>query len=159
MRTPVIFAIFNRPAHTRRVFEAIAKAAPEKLFIIYDAPRAGNQIEAERCAQVRKIVERVDWPCDVQRNYSDVNLGCGKRIASGLQWAFSHVEEAIILEDDTLPGSSFFPFCEELLQQYRGDDRITHVSGNNYSAAKHRTPFSYHFSNYGHIWGWATWRL
>jgi hypothetical protein len=158
MRTPVIFFIFNRPAHTARVFETIAHAAPEKLFIISDAPREGNHTDVERSAEVRKIVDRINWRCEVIRDYSDVNLGCGRRIASGLQWAFSQTEEAIILEDDTLPSSSFFPFCEELLEHYRDDDRIMHISGNNYCAPKFRSADSYHFSRYGHIWGWATWR-
>src|SRR5262249_21771261 len=85
--------------------------------------------------------------------------GCGRRISSGLKWAFDQVEEAIVFEDDTLPSQSFFPFCQELLERYRDDERIVHISGNNYAPGQEITSrYRYRFSRYDHIWGWATWR-
>ncbi len=53
---------------------------------------------------------------------------------SGLDWVFSQVESAIILEDDCLPQPSFFTFCEKMLARYSGDSRIGMVRGNNYTA-------------------------
>ena len=158
MHTPVGFLIFNRPNHTRRVFAEIAKAKPPKLFIIADGPRVAVAGEAERCAAARAVVERIDWDCDVKGNYSDENLGCKKRVASGLTWIFDQVEEAIVLEDDTLPDPTFFRFCEELLEKYRSDERIMHISGNNYQFGRRVDSHSYYFSRYDHIWGWASWR-
>src|SRR5688500_1998308 len=130
--TPVAFIVFNRPDLTMRVFEAIRHARPQKLFIIADGPR--NSEERSRCEHTRRVVERVDWPCTVERNYSEQNMGCRNRIVSGLDWIFSQVEEAIILEDDCLPAPDFFAFCAELLQRYRGDDRIMHITGTNFSS-------------------------
>jgi hypothetical protein len=77
---------------------------------------------------------------------------------SGLNWVFCLVEEAIILEDDCLPDASFFPFCQELLERYRGDDRIAYISGCNLVERYLNTNASYFFSQIGGIWGWATWR-
>ena len=34
---------------------------------------------------------------------------------------------ALILEDDCLPGSSFFPFCEDLLDRYAQDREIATI--------------------------------
>ena len=39
MHTPVAFIIFNRPEVTERVFAEIARARPQKLFVIADGPR------------------------------------------------------------------------------------------------------------------------
>jgi hypothetical protein len=100
----------------------------------------------------------VDWDCEVVKSYSDVNLGCGRRPATGLSWIFDQVEEAIILEDDCLPHPTFFRFCEELLEKYRDDERVMHISGDNYFFRETRIPFSYSFSCYCLSWGWATWR-
>jgi len=132
MQIPIIFMVFNRPEQTKRVFSEIAKAKPPMLLIVADGPRPDRPRDPEKCAAVRAIVEKVDWNCEVLRNYSDVNLGCGRRESSGLIWAFQQVEEAIFLEDDTLPHPAFFHFCEELLAKYRDDERIMHISGNNY---------------------------
>lgn len=155
LSTPVGFLIFNRPDLTEIVFEAIAKAKPKKLFVIADGPRFPE--EAEKCEKARAVIERVDWDCKVLTNFSEKNLGCGRREASGFDWVFSEVEEAIFLEDDTLPAPSFFNFCQSLLERYRHDERIMHINGDN-SLSQNRNSYSYYFSKYMHGWGWASWR-
>jgi hypothetical protein len=158
MKTPVAFLIFNRPDTTAKVFEAIRQAKPPKLLVVADGPRSDRPDEAEKCQTVREIIKQVDWECEVLTNYSDVNLGCKRRVSSGLDWVFDNVEEAIILEDDCLPHASFFPFCEELLERYRDDNRIAVISGQNVQFGRRRTDYSYYFSRYNHCWGWASWR-
>jgi hypothetical protein len=154
--TPVAFLIFNRPDLTKQVFDRIAQAKPKKLLVVADGPRFPE--EEEKCAQTREIVKKVNWDCEVLTNFSENNLGCRKRVSSGLDWVFSEVEEAIILEDDCLPALSFFSFCQSLLEYYRDDERIMHISGNNYLFDDDTQGYSYMFSRYPHIWGWASWR-
>lgn len=158
LKTPVVFLVFNRPDTTQRVFEEIRRARPPKLLVVADGPRAAKAGEAEKCEIVRTIIDAVDWPCEVLKNYSDINLGCKMRVSSGLNWVFEQVEEAIILEDDCLPHPSFFRFCEELLEKYRDDERIGMISGDNFQFGMKRTKYSYYFSRHCHIWGWASWR-
>jgi hypothetical protein len=158
MHTPVALLIFNRPELTEQVFAEIARARPAKFLVIADGPRPDQKGEAERCAATRAIIERVDWECEVLKNYSDVNLGCGGRPATGIRWVFEQVEEAIILEDDCLPHPTFFRYCEELLARFRHDGRVMHISGDNFLYGRKLTPFSYFFSCYGLSWGWASWR-
>lgn len=158
LNTPVAFIIFNRPDTTARVFAEIAKAKPPKLLVVGDGPRANRPGEAEKVAAARAIIDRVDWDCEVLTNFSDVNLGCKRRPASGIDWVFEQVEEAIILEDDCLPDLTFFRFCQELLERYRYDQRIAMISGDNFQFGYQRSDDSYYYSRYTHIWGWASWR-
>ncbi len=158
LKTPVAFLIFSRADTTQRVFEEIRRARPPKLLVVADGPRADRPDEADKCKAVRTIIDTVDWPCEVIKNYSDVNLGCKRRVSSGLDWVFNTVEEAIILEDDCLPHPTFFSFCEELLEKYRDDKRIGMISGDNFQFGRARTKYSYYFSKFTHIWGWAAWR-
>jgi hypothetical protein len=158
LTTPVAFLVFNRPDTTQRVFDEIRRARPPKLLVVADGPHANRAGEAEKCEDVRAIVDTVDWPCEVLKNYSEVNLGCKVRMSSGLDWVFEQVEETIILEDDCLPHPSFFQFCQELLEIYRHDLRIAQISGGNYQFGLRRNCDSYYFSKYNHVWGWASWR-
>ena len=158
MKTPVVLIIFNRPAQTEKVFDVIRQAKPPKLLVIADGSRAERPGEAEKCAAARAVIDRVDWDCEVFKNYSDVNLGCDPRISSGLNWVFETVEEAIILEDDCVPHPTFFRYCEELLERYRHDARVMNISGQNVLFGRHRTEYSYYFSRYTLCWGWASWR-
>jgi hypothetical protein len=157
LNTPVAFLIFNRPETTARVFDEIRKSKPKKLFVVADGPRESKAGEKEKCLEARAIIERVDWDCDIKKNYSDVNLGCKHRISSGISWVFENTEEAIFLEDDCLPHQSFFRYCQELLEYYRNDERVMMISGNNFQNKK-VTDCSYYFSAYSHIWGWASWK-
>jgi hypothetical protein len=158
MKTPVALFIFNRPDTTLQVFRAIQQAEPETLLVIADGPRLDRIGEAEKCQSTRAIIDQMNWKCQVLTNFSDHNLGCRPRISSGLDWIFQTVDEAIILEDDCVPDPTFFPYCEELLERYRHDTRIMAISGNNFQFGNQRTNYSYYFSRYNHIWGWATWR-
>jgi hypothetical protein len=158
LKTPVAFMVFNRPDTTERVFAAIRQAQPEILLVVADGPRLGRPGEAERCSEVRAIIAGVDWPCEVSTNYSETNLGCKLRVSSGLDWVFSQVEEAIILEDDCLPHPSFFPFCQAMLARYRDDERVMMIGGTNYLLDTLNIPETYCFSRYFPIWGWASWR-
>ena len=156
--TPVVFIIFNRPETTEKVFEKIREVKPKKLFVIADGPRENYLLEAKKCQETRDIVKKVDWDCQVFTNYSERNLGLRKRISSGLDWVFNQVEEAIILEDDVLPDISFFQFCAGLLEKYRDNEKVSLIGGTNLMIARKNSPYSYSFTRYPQIWGWATWR-
>ena len=158
LKTPVAYIIFNRPRHTRETFAAIRAQRPETLLIISDGPREGHPTDAERCCETREIVEQIDWPCRVLKNYAQQNMGCKKRVSSGLDWVFEQVERAIILEDDCLPNDDFFGFCDTLLDRYEHDERVWVVTGNNFQRGQKRGDAAYYFSKYNHCWGWATWR-
>lgn len=157
--TPVLFIIFNRAGMTQKVFEAIRGARPKRLYVAADGPRESQIGEYEKCLAARDIVlKQVDWDCDVNTLFRDKNLGCKAAVSSGIDWFFKNEEKGIILEDDTLPGATFFRFCEELLEYYKDDNRIMMISGDNFQFGKKNMKYSYYFSRYAHIWGWASWR-
>src|ERR1700719_3988952 len=158
-KTPAVaLIVFNRPEVTKIVFERIKQTRPGVLLLVADGPRRDRVGEGAACRLTRQIVEDVTWPCEVLKNYSETNMGCGRRVASGIDWVFQNVEEAIILEDDCLPDRTFFGFCKELLEHYRDDERVMQISGSNLQFGQHRTEQSYYFSRYPHCWGWATWQ-
>jgi len=157
LSTPVAFIIFNRPDTTAQVFEAIRQAEAPQLLVIADGPRPDRLDDVEKCAAARSVIDQIDWDCEVLTNYADTNLGCGRRVSSGLDWVFETVKEAIILEDDCVPHVTFFRFCEELLERYRDDERVMMITGTNV-LPKLDIRESYIFSRYFNVWGWATWR-
>jgi len=157
-KVPVAFIVFNRPAHTIRTFDAIREYKPPVLCLIADGPRSNNTQDIDLCRQVLSIVDIIDWPCIVHKNFSPVNLGCRLRVSSGLDWTFNLVDHAIIIEDDCLASPRFFEFCESLLSFYRDNENVWVINGNSYQASRQWGDGSYFFSKYPDCWGWATWR-
>jgi len=159
LKTPVVFCVFRNLDSTKQVFAKIREAKPEKLYIVADAARDHVAGEKEKVRAVRVYIEEhIDWPCAVYKNYAENNMGCGKRISSGLNWVFEKEEQAIIVEDDCVPEISFFQYCQEMLEHYKDDERIMMVSGNNPYSTNYRSEEDYFFSKVLFIWGWATWR-
>ena len=154
--TPVLFIVFNRLSTTLQVFEKIKRAQPLRLYIAGDGPRNDN--DKKLCEEVRAIFSNIDWDCKVQTCFSDKNNGCRNAVSQAITWFFENEVEGIILEDDCVPADSFFGFCSTLLEKYRNDERIGHISGGNYQNGTVRGDGSYYFSSLTNVWGWAGWR-
>jgi len=155
---PVALIFFARPDVLKETFSAIKNARPSKLFLIQDGPREGRMDDAEDIKKCRDIVSDIDWKCEVHEDFSELNLGCGKRVYSGLTKAFESVDRLVIIEDDCVPGKSFLKFCEEILEKYKYDERIGLISGMNHLGIYKECTDDYFFSFSGSIWGWATWK-
>lgn len=127
------------------------------LLVVSDGPRPSVPSDTKAVLLCREIATKIDWPCKLLTNFAEVNLGCRDRVSSGLDWVFSQVDEAIILEDDCLPSEDFFRFTSELLARFRDDERIGSISGSISPGKATDASFSYFFSGFPNIWGWATW--
>ena len=152
---PVLLIVYRRPELTARVLEAIAAARPRRLFVAADGPASDRDVPG--CDAVRRLVSSPAWPCELTTDFARENLGCRRRVSSALDWFFGACDAGIVLEDDCLPSPDFFRFCAAMLERYRDDSRIVHVSGESYRRRR-GSPCSYYFSKYALIWGWATWR-
>lgn len=155
---PVLFCTFNRLECTKKVFERIGEVKPAKLYLLSDGPRENVKGEDEKVAAVREYLEsHIDWECQVYKNFAEKNMGCGRRISSGISWAFEHEEELIIIEDDCLPDLSFFRYCQELLELYRENENVMLIGGAN-DIGMSDGKDSFFFAPWLENWGWATWK-
>ena len=155
---PVALVFFNRPEQFAKVFETVKKAAPSQLFLIQDGARENNEKDVENIKKCREVLKGIDWECEINEDFSEENLGCGKRIFTGLSKCFQKVDRLVILEDDCVPSQSFFPFCAELLEKYKDDDRVGLITGMNHLNEYENVASDYFFSEVGSIAGWATWK-
>ncbi len=159
MKSPVLLLSFNRPELTERVVQTLRTYQPNRLYFAVDGPRSHVPSDESRVKATKELLKLVDWQCDVQTRFPVTNLGCSKAVSEAIRWFFDAEEEGIILEDDCLPNESFFPYCNELLQKYRYDNRVMMISGESYANREtNNSGFSYSFSRYALIWGWASWR-
>ena len=157
--TPILIIFWRRADAVAKVIESLRPLAPSRLFLACDGPRQGDGDEHSKVQQARSLVDQlIDWPCSIEKRFSELNQGCKYGPANAIGWFFSHVEAGIILEDDCLPHPSFFPYCQSLLSHYRHDTRVWQISGNNFVEEQTPTESSYFFSGYTTTWGWATWR-
>ncbi len=155
LKTPVLLLVFNRPRLTAEVFEALRKVRPARLYIAADGPRENHPEDQRKVAEVRTIVQQIDWPCQLFKLFREHNRGCKHGVSEAISWFFSQEDQGIILEDDILPEPRFFHFIEKGLNTHRENSSIGAVCGYNLlGAGPDNRPFLAH---YPHIWGWGTW--
>lgn len=156
-KTPVVLFIFKRVQKSVIIIDQLAKMAPTKLYLIADGAR--NDEERQQVDKCRAEVEKhITWPCEIIKNYASENRGVFENIAGGAKWVFEREETAIFLEDDNFPALSFFPFCEELLDRYKDNERIVWICGSNYLIeSEFKNGASYSFTQNMLPCGWASW--
>jgi len=150
--TPILFIVFKYPLTMQQVFEKIKVAKPKKWYIASYITLFHFQDKYYK--EIEKLFSQIDWHCEVKVFHLGNNKGIFRDPVS---WFFSQEEEGIILNDGYLPDDSFFGFCSELLEKYRNDNRIGHISGTNY-ISQGKSPFSYYFSSLVNTQAWATWK-
>jgi hypothetical protein len=156
--TPVLLNVFNRPKETALLVQTLKAFEPPVIYVHCDGPREGVMADVEKVDEVRRLVkETITWPCKSFYMFEEENLGCGRGPAAAMTWFFSCVDEGIILEDDCVPNRDFFMYCQELLEKYRNVHEIGIISGTCFSSSVNKL-YSYRFSAYAGIWGWATWK-
>lgn len=158
MISPILLITFNRLEYTKKTFEPIRRAKPPRLYLASDGPREHVQGEDKTVQEIRDwLLNNVDWECEVYTRFLDKNSGgCEQGVTGAVTWFFSREKEGIVLEDDCVASSSFFVFCDELLERYREDKRIWHITGSSGNFIRY-TNESYYFSKIMCCWGWASW--
>ncbi|MBQ8055703.1 MAG: hemolysin activation protein, partial [Paludibacteraceae bacterium] len=153
----VLIIFFVRDEVLKKTFEAVKKARPRRLLLWQDGPREDRADDLEGIERCRKIVEDIDWDCEVYTTYNEKNIGCDPSIYYAYKWAFTKVDKCIFLEDDQVPNQSYFRFCKELLDKYENDTRISHICGYNYTEIAPDCETDYLFAPFG-SGAWATWK-
>jgi hypothetical protein len=156
---PVLILFFNRPTLLRELLRRVVAAAPPRVYLACDGPRAQVPGEAEVVEACRAASLDAGWACEVRTRFLPVNAGCARAVSGAISWFFEHEPEGIILEDDCHPSPDFFPFASELLARYRHDERVMSINGTNFfpSTAEPAGSASYRFSKAPSVWGWASW--
>jgi len=155
---PILFIIFNRFDTSLVVLDSIRNYKPKNIYISADGPRLGNPTDEIQCNLTRSsVLDAIDWDCECKTLFHDTNLGCGKAVSTALDWFFSEEPEGIILEDDCVPDPFFFRYCEFMLDAYRKDLSIGHISGVNLYGDNAIGHYGHSFSSIPHVWGWASW--
>ena len=153
---PVLLIIYKRKDTIEKLINQLRLVRPKYLFIAADGPK--NNVDIEKCAETRNVINNIDWDCEVKTLFQEKNLGVALGPKTAIDWFFENNEMGIIFEDDIFPSLDFFPFCDILLKKYKDEPQVMHISAMNFHFGKNVVKDSYYFSKVISPWGWASWR-
>ena len=157
VESPVLFITFVRPDYARQTWNGIKAAKPKKLYFYSNKGRTEKEGEIERNNEIRSYVNEIDWECDLHTWFRDETANVYDSLRGAIDWLFENEEEGIVLEEDVVPTLAFFSFCDQMIERYRNDMRVWHISGDNYFNLN-PGGYDYIFTHYHWLFGWASWR-
>lgn len=157
--TPVLLLAYNRPDKLHGLIDALRPLAPQLVYVVVDGPKPGSDADAARVQAVRDAVAAIDWTTDVHTRFRPENVGLRRSVVDGVGWATSEHGQVIVMEDDIVPGPNVIPYLEHMLERYRDDPTIAHVSGYNVVPADVLASpgRGSRLSIYPESYVWATW--
>lgn len=156
VKTPVLFETFVRDDYARQVFDVIKKAQPQKLYFYSNKGRnRDNEIELNN--NIRSWTNEIDWDCELHTFFRNECVDVYTSLKGAVDWVFETEDCVIVLEDDVVPSLAFFDFCDQMIEKFKNDRRVWHVSGDNFGNYN-PSGYDYIFSRYHWMYGWATWK-
>lgn len=148
---PILLILSERTIRTVPIFDLLATLRPNKLYV-YLSDLSETSVR-----------QRVSWPCSLRFGQKSRTERTVRPLIAANRWFFRREEAGIVLnlhnEWGFLPSVDFFGFCTELLERYRTDDRIGHISCGRRFGSKPADPqAAYTFNHVPDLSFYATWQ-
>lgn len=159
MEKPLLILAFNRPQHIKRLIDSLRPHAPKKILVGVDGPRPNKKGDAAKVSQVLEEISKIDWTSDVELRVREKNLGLRFAVADAVTWAIKKYGEVIVVEDDIEVGPEFLTFMSDMLERFRNDPKVGHISGYNLVPEEVLSDPNnmFRFSAIPESYAWATW--
>lgn len=155
-----ILLVISSPNETiRRIYNELQQIEPQRLYLFYNAP--ANEGYRNYYEKIQSIFNTIQWKCKLKIFCNKTNLGYDATMLKAAGWFFRSEMEGIVLDGRSIPPPGFFAFCSCMLEKYRYDERIGHVSSWDFLRPNKRMKIkdSYYFSKLINVSSaWASWR-
>lgn len=156
-RTPLALFVYNRPDHTRRALEAIARLQRRDevdLIIFSDAPKRPEHGPAVQ--EVRDLVHGSAGKGRTTVVERAENFGLARSIAGAVSTLTEDHGRVVVLEDDLVPTPDFLPFMLDGLDRYADQPTVLQIAGCLLPGSLDAREDGF-FLPLTTTWGWATW--
>lgn len=157
--TPVVLLAYNRPENARKLIESLREHKPQHIIFSVDGPKASKSGDVASVAAVQNLASLIDWTPRVELKFRAVNIGLRAAVSETVSEVVDSYGEAIIMEDDTQCGKDWLHYASYMLDRYRKEPKVEHISGYNLAPVERlSTPvLGSRLSRYPESFAWATW--
>ena len=158
---PIIVFCYNRPEHLEQTLEALScneLADQSTLYIYCDGPKEGASDEMrQKIAEVRQVARKRQWCKEVHVVKREENVGLMTNIVGAVTEIVNQYGRVITMEDDIITSKGYLRFMNEVLELYKDDEQVMHISGYMWPH-KRRLPDTFFYEVPYPGGGWATWQ-
>lgn len=156
---PVLVVGYNRPEKTAASLKSLGLSEPKILYLAVDGPKPDRPEDPQKVRAVLESVNVIDWDCDVRLIQREQNLGMRFAIPDAVSQVVRQHGSVIVVEDDTIVGKDFVPFCNFQLDRFKNEPSIGHING--YSVVPRNVlrdaSADFRLTRFPDSFAWATW--
>jgi hypothetical protein len=156
-KAPVLILAYNRADKIANLIDSLRPLRPSTVLVGVDGPRINKANDVEKVAAVHKVLESINWTNDVQILGREKNLGLKRAVIDSVDWAIDAYGQAIVIEEDVVVGPQFLDFMNEMLNTYKNEESVAHVSGYNVVPREYIETTGVRLTRYPESIAWATW--
>ena len=155
LKAVVALFTYRKLEFLNEILDEIKKYDPPKVYIFQN--KYFNETEEKLVKEVEDFLNNYSFATEVEIISQEKHLKINDHFLLSLNYAFSKEKTLIILEDDTIPSSSFFLFCNMMLKKYENHPFVGCINGSNLNAVNQENRYFYS-GLAAPFWGWATWK-
>jgi hypothetical protein len=149
---PILIVCYLRPEKLRELLESLVNSEHEVFVFIDRAETTQKDLNSE----VNEIAMQYKNSMNLKVEWSSEKLGVAQGVPAAINWAFSYVEELIILEDDCFPTKYAFEFFENQRERIKNSIVMSCATSPWKNQSSEHQLNGVALSNYPLIWGWST---
>ncbi|HEY9005599.1 MAG TPA: glycosyltransferase [Ohtaekwangia sp.] len=157
---PIALFVYNRPSHTAKTLEALAKntlAKDSMLYVFQDGPKKESTPEQlQKIAEVDEVVKGIQGFKEVICKKRTDNIGLAESIIDGVTSVVNKHGKIIVVEDDLITSPYFLKYLNDGLRVYEKSKGVYAVNSYMFPMeVEVATTFLSPLAT--STWGWATW--
>jgi len=157
--TPILLFAFGSIETIQQIYDQLQRIEPQRLYLVYNTLSIDEQTDIQ--AQIESIFDGIQWNCKVKTLRNKSHSSYNATMSKAIRWFFRQESEGIVINGFSVPFPAFYAFCSFLLEKYRDDERIGHISSTDFRKpnSNSKKQDSYYFSKLVQVTsGWASWR-
>lgn len=152
----VLVVGYQRVDSIREILQRCVLAQVDNVLVSLDFPKFQDTTLLTNNHAIKSLVDEYQGKfVNLSSRYFLENVGCSINVLTACDWAFENYDSVVVLEDDCLPSSDFFEYCEEANTYLKMETSVLLACGTQFcpSEVTNYLPF---ISKYALTWGWLT---
>jgi hypothetical protein len=152
-RIPVVLVVYKRVHGLANIINRLRSIKAEPMLVFADGPVDSSEIDD--ITTVDEVLNTIDWTMPSLYKRSN-NIGLAENITTAVDTALADYGSCIVLEDDIDLSEDALWWMKEIINMYRGDDKVASVTAWT-NKEIHTTDDPIYFDRRAESWAWATW--
>ena len=152
----LLIVAYQRREEVSQILEVALSAGITRVYAVIDIEKSLDRSAYANQIEMKKVFLKYKNDCEILKvHLRTKNVGCAVSVVTGADWIFKYEDTAVVLEDDCIPESTFFQYCNATVDLLKHDRETMLACGSQFVPSELLFN-NWYKSKYALTWGWFT---